>query len=788
VAIVADEQAAHRCKLKGINAPPCAADKDRTIPFFRTGQAPYMSEASDPADLSALGSNARLARRSAWLIVSLMLCLFLGAMGALSHVSATLDADEAVRSELLAKKAMDAWIKALSSSLLDYAFWDEAYEHTHGVVDTAWTERKVAIGRSLLSEYGLNSVFIVDARMETRYAYVGGEFNTRHAAQWIEGDLTSLLAEAQAKVGQRVAVKGFFTVEGRPALVAAAAITPTSYPLKTPADRLAYFVFVDALGPESLTRMADTYGLPGLRLSSADAADTRVSFQLSAQPPIYLTWDVATPGVTFLKMIFPALLLGALIFSGGAWVLLRRFIRAAGEVDHSRGAQAQIAYLSRHDSLTGLPNRVHAYEVLEQRFTGTSTNAAFSILFLDLSGFKQINNYLGHIAADQILITVARRLKLALGERNFLARLGGDEFLIITPEVSTKGVGKVCQSLLETFDSPIVTTDHELRLGLCIGIAQTPVDTTDAQELLRLADIALSEAKSRGKHCWQLYDSEMKIRVEERRGLEQDLKRAVQRNEFSIVLQPRFEITGQRIVGAEALVRWVHPEKGLLSPGVFIPLAEETGLIVGISDIVLQSACSQIASWDEAIFVSVNLSCIEFMRGDLIARVQEALRASGLPPSRLEIEVTESVMIDNAKGALKLMRELKALGVKLSMDDFGTGYSSLSYLSTYPFDGIKIDRSFVMNLGDPKANNQAIVNAVVAMGKSMGMVVTAEGVETAEQLRVLQSLGCDQAQGFYLGRPMAPEALDKLLCLQNATAGVVTSELPVIRPRPQTAV
>jgi diguanylate cyclase (GGDEF)-like protein len=727
-----------------------------------------MSNATILTALPALGSNTRLARRSAWLMMGLMLCLFLGAVGALSHVSTKLNTDEVLRSEVLAHKAVNAWIKTLSSSLLDYAFWDEAYEHTHGQVDTTWTERKIDIGRSLLAEYGLNGVFIVDSRMETRYAFVKGEFNTRHATEWIEGDLKALLAQAQTRVGQRVAARGFFMVEGRPALVAAAAITPTSYPLITPSNQLAYFLFVDVLGPESLTRMADTYGLPGLRQDSADAM---VSFQLSTQPSVYLTWDVTTPGTTFLKMILPALLLGALIFGGGAWLLLKRFIRAAEEVDHNRGAQAQVAYLSKHDSLTGLPNRIHAYEVLERRFASVYTDSAFSILFVDLSGFKQINNYLGHIAADRIIIKIAKRLSLALGEHDFLARLGGDEFLVITPQISTKGLDALCHSLLENFNSALVNVDHELRLGLCIGLAQAPMDTTDAQELLRFADIALSEAKSRGRHCWQLYDSEMKIRIEERRRLEQDLKRAVQNNEFFIALQPRFDITGERIVGAEALVRWEHPEKGVLGPAVFIPLAEETGLIVGISDIVLRCACVEIASWKEEIFVSVNLSCVEFMRGDLIARIQAVLIESGLPPSRLEIEITESVMIDNAEVALKLMTGLKALGVKLSMDDFGTGYSSLSYLSSYPFDGIKVDRSFVMNLSDPKANNQAIVSAVVAMGKSMGMVVTAEGVETAEQLNMLQSLGCDQVQGFHLGRPMAPEALARLIYSQKEIRG-----------------
>ena len=845
-----------------------------------------MSTALQSFEPPRSGSHARLARRSAWLVTALMLCLFLGASSVVTQVASTLNHDEIQRNKHLARTAGEAWLTNITFTLLDFAFWDEAYEHTHGKVDTAWTTQQVGMGRSLLSQYGLNGVFIVDARQVTRYAFVAGEFDDRQASDWIKGDLSALLAQARAKAGQRAAVTGYFLVDGRPAVVAAAAIQPLSYTLTPPTSELAYLVFVDVLGPVSLQRMGSIYGLPNLRQGSAQSP---VSLQLSDDPPVYLTWDIATPGATFLRMVLPLVLLTSLIFGGGAWLLLRRSIRAAEQIDRGREAmrlseerfrdiaegasdwiwetdanlrltylssrfrtatgfdtsqwlgkplhlclnlsagvfdtlasqpeghrqvmpcahtdalggqrlgslharairengcvvgyrgtvsdvteeaeaQARIAYLSGHDALTGLPNRGQAYRVLQTRLAGGTCTRAFAILFIDLSGFKQINDCLGHIAGDQVLVKVARRLGEALQPDDVLARLGGDEFLIITPRVTQHCLSELCEGLLGDFTPPIVTAEHELRLGLCIGIAQAPVDSTDAEELLRLADIALYEAKSRGRHGWQLYNAEMKTRIQERRQLEQDLKHAVQHDEFTVVFQPRFDITGARILGAEALVRWQHPEKGLLSPAVFIPLAEETGLIVALSDIVMRRACALVASWPEPVFVSVNLSCIEFMRSDLVARIERTLAATGLPASRLEVEVTESVMIDNADGALALMVQLKKLGVKLSMDDFGTGYSSLSYLSCYPFDGIKIDRSFVMNLSDPKANNQAIVSAVVAMGKSLGMVVTAEGVETPEQLEVLATLGCDQAQGYLLGRPMPPDALATLLLAQHAVA------------------
>lgn len=845
-----------------------------------------MSSPLPSAEPEGSDSHVRLARRSAWLVTALMLCVFLGASSVLTQVAATLDREDVQRSKHLAQTAGEAWLTNITFTLLDFAFWDEAYEHTHGQVDGRWTSQQVGMGRSLLSQYGLNGVFIVDAHYVTRYAFVGGELDSHQASAWIEGDLPALLAAARGKAGQREAVTGYFRVEGRPAIVAASAIQPLSYSLNTPADELAYLIFVDVLGPVSLQRMGNIFGLPNLRQGTAQAA---VNFQLSNEPPVYLTWDVAAPGATFLRMVLPLLLLTSLIFGGGAWLLLRRSIRSAGQIDHGReamrlseerfrdiaegtsdwiweadaelrltylsdrfrtatgfetvdwlgkplgeclrldtqafsaltsfpdgpgtplpcthtdaegrqrlgklyarairnagqvtgyrgtvsdvtneaDAQARITYLSRHDALTGLPNRGHAYHVLQGRLAGRRCDEAFAILFIDLSGFKQINDCLGHIGADQVLVKVAHRLAEALQPYELLARLGGDEFLIITPRVATQCLSALCEELLSHFAAPIIAAEHELRLGLCIGIAQAPLDSTDAEELLRLADIALYEAKRRGRHSWQLYNAEMKTRIEERRQLEQDLQRAIQRDEFNVLFQPRFNISGTRILGAEALVRWHHPEKGVLSPAVFIPLAEETGLIVALSDIVMRRACALVAGWPDLVFVSVNLSCIEFMRSDLVSRIERALTSTGLAPSRLEVEVTESVMIDNADGALVLMKQLKQLGVKLSMDDFGTGYSSLSYLSSYPFDGIKIDRSFVMNLSDPKANNQAIVSAVVAMGKSLGMVVTAEGVETVQQLQVLAALGCDQVQGYLLGRPMAPEALAALLQAQQPTA------------------
>jgi len=272
--------------------------------------------------------------------------------------------------------------------------------------------------------------------------------------------------------------------------------------------------------------------------------------------------------------------------------------------------------------------------------------------------------------------------------------------------------------------------------------------------LLRYADIALYEAKSSGRNLFRFYEPAMNERIMARRQLEMDMRQALQRHEFRLDFQPRYDAASQRIVGAEALVRWLHPARGLLSPASFIPLAEETGLIVELSDWVLGEACANALEWGDGLMVSVNLSPVEFQRDDLVERIAAVLDRTGIAPQRLELEITESVMLEDAAAALITMNQLKTLGIRLSMDDFGTGYSSLSYLRSYPFDGIKIDRSFIAEL-DQSQSSEAIVHAIVSMGHALSLTVTAEGIETVAQLGKLTELACDQAQGFYLGRPMA---------------------------------
>jgi diguanylate cyclase (GGDEF)-like protein/PAS domain S-box-containing protein len=441
------------------------------------------------------------------------------------------------------------------------------------------------------------------------------------------------------------------------------------------------------------------------------------------------------------------------IIGGG---LLAGFRGTVCDVTEEIEAKARIEHISQHDALTGLANRHQLHRYLAQRFAeGVNASQPLHLLALDLDRFKPVNDSLGHGAGDQVLCQVARELRASVREGDLVARIGGDEFLIVVNGcLSAEQVSLLCNRMLEGIGRTMRIDEHDINIGASVGIAQAPQDGHSAEELLRYADIALYEAKGAGRNTLRFYEPTMNQRILERRQLETELRLGLQRLEFELEFQPRFDASSQRLLGAEALVRWNHPARGRLAPAEFIGVAEETGLILGLSDWVLQEACSQAMDWAPALIVSINLSPLEFQRDDLVARIRQVLERTGIDPARVELELTENVLLDDAAGALELMKKLKALGVRLSMDDFGTGYSSLSYLRTYPFDCLKIDRSFVSNI-EVSESNAAIVEAIVSMGRALSLTVVAEGIETAGQLARIADLKCDQAQGFHLQRPLS---------------------------------
>jgi diguanylate cyclase (GGDEF)-like protein len=447
----------------------------------------------------------------------------------------------------------------------------------------------------------------------------------------------------------------------------------------------------------------------------------------------------------------------------------------ASDITEEVAARRRIEYLSQHDALTGLANRARMQEFLDGKLKAAPTlSDPLVMLSVDLDRFKPVNDLLGHAAGDQVLNEVSKRLGQCLRSDDLVARIGGDEFvLVVANMVSQDEVEHLCQRLIDCIEQPFQIDEHEVFISASIGIAMAPADATLADELLRYADIALYEAKDAGRNTWRFYAGDMNARILDRRQLESDLRHAIKHDELRLHFQPRYQIAGRVMAGAEALVRWEHPERGLLSPDVFIPIAEETGLILPLSNWVLHTACMAASTWPEELFVSVNLSPTEFQRGQLVSRVQAVLTQTGLNPARLELELTENVMLDDAKGALQIMHDLKALGVRLAMDDFGTGYSSLSYLRSFPFDGLKIDRSFISGLA-ASGDDQSIIEAIVGLGRALSLTVTAEGVETIEQLQALQDARCDEVQGYFLSRPMDAQAIGHLIGVHAKHSGLRT--------------
>ena len=419
---------------------------------------------------------------------------------------------------------------------------------------------------------------------------------------------------------------------------------------------------------------------------------------------------------------------------GGGWVATFEDITEWLE------AQAKISHMARHDALTNLPNRVLFHEQLEQGLRRAASNDQLAVLCLDLDHFKDINDSLGHPIGDALLKEVGRRLKATVGEHDTVARLGGDEFAVVQIGRSEEAAARALAGrLVEVISAPYEIDDHQIVIGVSIGISLSPQDGSNPDELLKNADLALYRAKADGRGTYRFFETGMDARAQARRLLEMDLRAALQRNEFQPYYQPIRDVASDRVVAFEALMRWNHPQRGLISPLNFIPLAEETGLIVQLGELMLNGACADAATWPDDIGVAVNLSPVQFKNPNLIASVTEALDKSGLAANRLELEITESVLLQNSEATLTTLHDLRAMGVRISLDDFGTGYSSLSYLRSFPFDKIKIDRSFVSELAT-REDSVAIIRAVTGLGRSLGIVTTAEAS------RAMRSSSCSGAR------------------------------------------
>lgn len=443
----------------------------------------------------------------------------------------------------------------------------------------------------------------------------------------------------------------------------------------------------------------------------------------------------------------------------------------ANDITEEVEAHQRARFLSLHDSTTGLPNRLMLGQFVNEQLAKAGDGAAgFALLYIDLDRFKPINDAFGHAAGDQVLAEIGRRLRGLAGDGNMVARVGGDEFVMALGGVTrVADIDALCQKLIEDVSAPIALSSGEAYVGASIGVAVAPSDSNDADELLRYADVALYDAKRDGRGLHRFFAAHMKQEALNRRNLESELRAALTNDEFVLYYQPRFDPRTLAITSVEALLRWNHPKRGLVDPNEFISLAEDTGLIVPIGAWAARTACRAAQQWP-GIVVAVNLSSVQFRRDDVVEMVRGALEGSGLPPARLELELTESVILENSPTSREKLAALKALGVRLAMDDFGTGYSSLGYLHSYPFDRIKIDRRF-MTGSDGIRDRKALLDAMLALGKALGMAITVEGIETAEQLELLREAPCDEVQGLYLSPPLPTTVLEVRLGRNDDPAG-----------------
>jgi diguanylate cyclase (GGDEF)-like protein len=483
--------------------------------------------------------------------------------------------------------------------------------------------------------------------------------------------------------------------------------------------------------------------------------------------PVHLEWVLADARIIDLALT---------AIKGGGWVAMHR------DVTEQRAAQKQIFHMARHDALTDLPNRVLFREAMRQLLPQASTEAPMAVLCLDLDHFEAVNDTLGHPVGDLLLCRVAERLRECVRDDDTVVRLGGDEFAIIQvrapqPSGAIALANRVINRIMQPFD----LDGHQVCIGTSIGVALAPTHGDDPDTLLQHADLALYQAKADGRNRPRVYEQAMITETEARRKLEDDLRRAVGNNEFQLYFQPIFAPERNRISGFEALLRWNHPRRGRVPPSEFIPLAEETGLIVRIGAWVLARACQDAVTWPEDVRVAVNVSAVQLREPGFDAMVLSALTDSGLAPGRLELEVTESVLLHHTEATLALLHRLKLLGVRIALDDFGTGYSSLSYLRRFPFDKLKIDQSFCRDVDDNE-DALAIIRGVGGMAKALGIATVVEGVETAAQLDVVMAVCGGEIQGYLISPPQPSSEVPRLLAMRFAFGKSTVRATPRRRP------
>lgn len=632
---------------------------------------------------------------------------------------------------------------------------------TRAPQDTIWLNQDV--GSWLSTLFGHQLVYILNAKNQPIYCWENGSNVSPAQFSHLQQPAMSLINKLSVPFSNRERhLEGvdYALVDNRPAAVAVGAIEDEN-------GQSAGFTLISVkyLDDQYLKALSERSLLRGLRYADKHPTHAGANFLLKNNEGVplgFISWQPYAPGTQMLHVIGPVALALVLIISLICGVMLRRLwlssLRLSQSLLQLSASEAQAQHLAFHDVLTGLPNRA----LVEDRLTHAlgkmmHNDGQTALLLLDLDRFKLVNDTYGHHAGDELIINVGHRLSELVRSTDTVGRLGGDEFVVIADDIrSPRDVQLLCESIIESLARPFTLLGSETWIGVSIGVAMAPQDAVDRAEMMRKADIALYEAKSHGRGQYCVFERVMDESVKTRQQVAADLRIALQnKHELAVYYQPLMDISGQQVVGLEALMRWHHPVHGLILPNEFIPLAEEMGLIIQIGEWVLREACRVSLAWPD-LSIAVNVSPLQFRAAGFVERFEAIVKQEKTLPSRIELEITEGVLIEDEKGAQEIMARLRQAGFRIVLDDFGTGYSSLNYLSHFSVDKIKIDRSFTQSLGVTE-NSVAIIESVVRLGQAMGLTVTAEGVETDSQMVALAEAGCNQLQGFLFSQAV-PEA------------------------------
>lgn len=699
-------------------------------------------------------------------------------------VAKRVDADSLQRELELGRSGLVMLKVKIRHDLSSFAYWDDAVDYTTRAADKHWIHRN--FGARLYTTGGYDRAFILGSSGDAIYASVNGSLVLENFYERLRDTVEPFVAQVRAAYAKEVTanaylreigemepppepkfVAAFRRIEGRPALLGVITIVPgiqrASSTIEKPSVAVAVAFLDAALMSEfgaSLAISEVSLHQKGERMAGIPEDNVFLDIPLGHDDePASLIWKPRRPGDAMLTRLMPGLIAIAGLIGIVTLLVLILIRRTTERLSQSERRAKELAF---RDTLTGLANRVQLLELLGGWLAEARADRRLALFLIDIDSFKDINDTLGHPVGDEVLFAIGERLSNLAGESGVAVRYGADEFAILLPVGDgNKDIDSMVRRAGEVLRTPVLAGGQQLTVSASIGIAVAPEDAHETDQFIRRADIALYRAKADGRGSCRQFELSFEESLQKRSQIERELSHAIGAEQLAVKFQPQYAADGERIVGLEALVRWNHPERGVIPPSEFIPVAEQTGLIARIDAWVLRRACEHAMQWP-GVSLAVNLSPSNFRQPNVAERLNRVLVDTGLDPRRLEIEITESMLLGANSDILGELSEMRRLGIRIALDDFGTGYSSLGYLRSFPVDKIKIDKSFVQNLGITE-DAAAIVECVARLGRALGLAVTAEGVETGEQHRFVRAVGCHQVQGYLFSPPVDPTKIDEMM-------------------------